>query len=416
MHVTCLRAFALALLAPLAPAQGTADCTDVSTTIAPAYTASSSSTVFEVPVVVHVIAEDDGVTGDVPDATVISQIEVLNESFRALPGTPGASGFDTRIRFYLATEDPAGLPTTGILRYANSIWTSDTGSFRNTISWDPLRYLNVYVLRRPLGSGVIWYSFNPQRNGVGGPEDGVNVNTTFFGRNATFPYDEGLSCVAGAGVFLGLFTTQFGGCDTGDCYTSGDLICDTAPEATPTLGCPPLGTTSGCGVPRPIRNYLSLAEDRCKDHFTVEQANRMRCTLLNWRPDLARPEVPCRTPAEVVVRNAGNNPLALASTPPVLGGAATFSVTDFSYGNALLWGYSQPASVVLGSGQGLLVQLASAQLFTRPVPGLPMGSVSVAVPDDASICGARAYCQAVLFGGGPQPFQLTNAVDITAGF
>jgi hypothetical protein len=69
------------------------DCSLNNTNPAAAYAPSVAK--YRIPVVVHVIQNTSG-TGNLSDALVQSQITVLNEDFRALAGTPGAGGVDTR--------------------------------------------------------------------------------------------------------------------------------------------------------------------------------------------------------------------------------------------------------------------------------------------------------------------------------
>ena len=70
--------------------------------------------IYNIPVVVHVIQHTNG-DGALSPSTIQDQIDVLNEDFRAIQGSPGAPGFDTMIQFHLATVDPDGAPTTGII-------------------------------------------------------------------------------------------------------------------------------------------------------------------------------------------------------------------------------------------------------------------------------------------------------------
>ena len=62
--------------------------------------------IYLIPVVVHILQNNAG-KGAITNAMVRSQIDILNEDFRALKGTPGAKGFDAMIRFHLATQDLA---------------------------------------------------------------------------------------------------------------------------------------------------------------------------------------------------------------------------------------------------------------------------------------------------------------------
>ena len=54
--------------------------------------------VYEIPVVVHIIEHTNG-DGQISDALVDSQIDVLNEDFLALMGTPGSPGYDVGVQF-----------------------------------------------------------------------------------------------------------------------------------------------------------------------------------------------------------------------------------------------------------------------------------------------------------------------------
>lgn len=70
-----------------------------------------------IPVVVHVICTSAGAANDVSVAQIQSQIDVLNEDYQHMTGTPGfGADVDMEIHFCLATLDPSGLPTTGIKR------------------------------------------------------------------------------------------------------------------------------------------------------------------------------------------------------------------------------------------------------------------------------------------------------------
>ena len=146
---------------------------------------------YRIPVVVHVIRRDDGVTGHVPESMIRSQIDILNEDYLALVGTNGANGTDIQIEFYLATEDPAGNPTTGITYSDNSTWFSDGGSYWTSLAWDTHRYMNVYTNN---ASGALGYVPNlPQGGVVGSSSDRVVILWSAFGRDAPIgpPYDPG---------------------------------------------------------------------------------------------------------------------------------------------------------------------------------------------------------------------------------
>jgi hypothetical protein len=263
-----------------------ADCTFSRTRIEPQYDPSVEK--YRIPVVVHVIQQTNG-TGSMTDSRVQSQIDILNEDFLAIPGTNGAPGTDVQIEFYLATEDPSGDPTTGITRSTNNTWFNDGGGYYNTLAWDTNRYLNIYTNN---GGGALGYVPNLPQGGIAGSNsDRVVILYSTFGRNAPYsPFNLGRTATHEVGHYLGLDHTFAGGCSNS--YTSGDLIMDTNPESSPTWGCP--GSRSSCGSQAPIDNYMDYSDDRCMEKFTPEQANRMRCSLIHYRPNLYElAEGPC---------------------------------------------------------------------------------------------------------------------------
>lgn len=262
--------------------QGPSDCGYSSTNPTSQYEATY---VFDIPVVVHVIQRTDG-TGFIDAAMVSSQIDVLNEDFGALAGSLGAPGFNSMVQFHLATVDPAGNPTTGITYSTNNTWYNDGGNYWNTLAWDTNKYLNIYTNS---ASGYLGYVPDlPQGGLVGQAYDRVVILWSAFGRNAPIgaPYNKGRTATHEVGHYLGLEHTFQGGCGSAtNCYTTGDLICDTQPESSANYGCNP--GSSSCGFPDPVRNYMNYSDDTCMWEFTSEQSRRARCTLEYWRPNLA---------------------------------------------------------------------------------------------------------------------------------
>jgi len=253
---------------------------------------------YRIPVVVHIIQHSGG-DGVISDALVQSQIDVLNEDFLALTGTPGAPGSDIQIEFYLATEDPGGSPTTGITRTTNNIWFTDTGDYWTTLAWDTNVYMNVYT---NTAGGFLGYVEDFPQSGIAGSNtDRIVIAWDAFGRNAPrgAPYDQGRTLTHEVGHYLGLAHVFFGGCASDSmpgCYTTGDLVCDTAAQVTETGGCPGgQNSCAGGGVDN-IANYMDYSDDTCMNEFTPEQARRMRCSLENWRPDLFELDTPASPP------------------------------------------------------------------------------------------------------------------------
>lgn len=274
------------LVGQAAPLTGTpADCSTTTTNPAPEYL---PGLLWHLPVVVHIIMDGPCSQGAVSDATVHEQIAILKQDFRARPGTNGALGVDTRIQFELATVDPDGNSTTGITRSCNTTWYNDQGAYWDSLAWDPHRYVNLYTNSANGARGYV--PFLPADAGgtmVGTNADRVVINWLAFGTGGPVPaHADGRTATHELGHYLGLYHPYLNGCGTATppgCYTTGDLVCDTPPDATSHSGCP-AGATSCGGVPVPIDNYMELTDDLCLTGFTLEQAQRMRCTLPAYRP------------------------------------------------------------------------------------------------------------------------------------
>jgi hypothetical protein len=268
---------------PVMELMSPSDCGRSSTTINQDY---NDTRTLVIPVVFHVIKKTDG-TGNIPDALIRSQVEILNQDFNAIAGTPGAMGTNAKLQFVLAKLDPSGNPTTGIDVVVNNTFFADPGSsgtntMKRTLKWDPTRYLNIYT-NNAGGGGILGYATFPSEE-AGGPEDGVVLNWVYVGLNAPggAPYDKGRTATHEVGHYLGLYHTFQSGCGSSTApFTSGDLIGDTLREAQPNYGCTPVA--SGCGGMSPIENYMDYSGDVCMTKFTVQQTNRIRCSMMNYR-------------------------------------------------------------------------------------------------------------------------------------
>jgi hypothetical protein len=291
----------------------TGDCSSFHTNPAAEY-APAGAPIRVVPVVFHIIRRTDG-TGEVSDALIQSQIEVLNEDFRAYGG--GTGGTDTRIQFTLA----------GVTRTTSNTWYNDGGGYYNSLAWDPDEYLNIYSNS---AGGYLGYAYVPSGGGVvGNLWDRVVVYWATVGRPGPYgdPYDLGRTVTHEVGHSLGLYHTFDGGCaSASSCYDNGDLICDTNPESSPNFSpC----TRFTCGSLDPTHNYMDYSDDVCMNQFTLDQAHRMRCTLQNFRVDLAESALP--GPASAPTPAHGATGVSVSAT---LGWSAGSGATghDVSFG------------------------------------------------------------------------------------
>ncbi len=338
------------------------DCSFNFTSIKPEY---NPDTLVEIPVVFHIIQRTNG-TGHIPEHLIHSQMEILNEDFNALQGTPGGPGNDARIRFVLANEDPQGNPTTGIYYHTNNQWFSDPGSgvtpMKANLNWDPDRYLNIYTNN---AAGALGYATFPQLS-AGNADDGVVLAWNTVGRNAPQGgmFNQGRTATHEVGHYLGLFHTFEGGCgSSNNPYGTGDRIADTVAHTGPDHQCQQRPSPCGGGN-TPIRNYMNYSPDTCMHEFTPEQINRMRCSLIHFRPDLFR-----------VVGGNGSGPVE-TSPEADFGGSAQGLTVQFSDESA-------PGSAAITSWQWSFGdgQSSSSQNPTHTYSSTGTYNVTVVVTD-----------------------------------
>jgi len=366
---------------------------------------------YDIPVVFHVIQHNSG-EGYLSPETIQDQIDVLNEDFQALAGTPGAPGTPGKIRFHLARTDPGGAPTTGITYTTNNTWFQDNGNYWGPLAWDTARYLNIYTNALPCCYGYV--SAFPSEGVAGQDLDRVVVWWEAVGRDGTsgWPLNMGRTTTHEVGHYLGLYHTFCGGCGSAvDCDTTGDLICDTERESSETLGCP--GNKSSCGSQDPIHNYMDYTDDPCLWEFTPEQVNRMRCTLLNWRPDLflefaAQETVRAGSPPNPTALQPGQSsgPIAASTWDPVVDHTSFEPGADADH----LILSASALEVPLGGAGQLLCGVPFLATLTNLSPGSPF---AVPIPNDASLLGASFCAQGGSSTGGA--FLFTNALDCVVG-
>jgi PKD repeat protein len=240
-----------------------------------------------IPVVVHII--HDGGIENISDDQVQSQIDVLNEDYRKIPGTNGdGNGVDTEIEFCLAQLDPDGDCTNGIVRIQSDLTYHDSyerPQLSELSSWDPARYVNIYVVKTIAGN-VLGYASFP-----GGPvdQDGIVMAHYAFGTigTVTAPYHLGRTSSHELGHWFGLYHTFNGGCGVDTC-SDGDYVCDTPPVVNPNFGCPVINTCHNDlpDVNDQVENYLDYTNDDCKSMFTQGQKDRMHAVLDSLRFDI----------------------------------------------------------------------------------------------------------------------------------
>jgi len=222
-----------------------------------------------VPVVFHVIRRNltpEG--GNVSDASINAQIEVLNDSFSG--GTGGAKvGF----RFELMQ----------VTRTTSTKWFRLTGygpevAMKTALKVGGPETLNIYSAN--LGGNYLGWAYFAQDAEEVGVLDGVVIHYRSIPGvpNAYSVYGEGDTATHEVGHWFDLFHTFQGGC-VGD----GDHVQDTAPEASAAFGCPQGRDTCVGGGIDPITNFMDYTDDACMFEFTRGQAERAQQAWTAYR-------------------------------------------------------------------------------------------------------------------------------------
>ncbi len=254
--------------------------------------ASRFAGVASIPVVVHVVWHTPA--QNISDAQVASQIEVLNQDFRAtnpdVASVPAAFQplvADARIEFRLATIDPDGNPTNGITRTSTTTTSFTHDDAVKTAAagheaWPADHYLNMWVC--PLSGGLLGYAQFP-----GGPADtdGVVCTHTAFGTTgtATAPFHLGRTATHEVGHYLNLF--HIWGDDGNGCGGT-DEVDDTPNQGGPNVGVPTFPKVSCDNGPNGdlFMDYMDYVDDAAMVMFTHGQAARMEACLDISRPTL----------------------------------------------------------------------------------------------------------------------------------
>lgn len=235
---------------------------------------------YTIPVVLHVVHK--GNDGNMGMAQALSGMKIMNDDFNGLNHDfndvdPAFESIKAtlNINFCLATIDPDGNPTTGVIYYdqLDTTWNQNIN-----YAWDNYKYFNIFFRKYVHDSLSLFtaYAYFPNTQDADNNTGGVHYSSIRWGYGPHSQLVEGQEWASvnthEDGHWLALYHI-FDGCDP------GDEVDDTPPAFGGQIapeGCNNLDFS--CGVHTNGENYMDYNIE-CKKMFTQGQVDRMTAAL-----------------------------------------------------------------------------------------------------------------------------------------
>lgn len=256
----------------------------------------TQGTVYIIPVVFHIMHQ--GGTENITDAQVYNAVSILNRDYRKLNADTASTvatfkgiAADVEIEFRLATVDPNGNCTNGIIRHnsPNTVWQSGTASYyaytgTTAGKWNPTKYLNIYTVKS-ISSGAAGYTYLPGTFSSGYAMDAIVILSNYVGAIGTGSAGTSRALTHEVGHWLNLSHTWGGTNQPGVSCTGSDGVSDT-PTTDGSTSCNLGKMTCNAGVLENVQNYMDYSY--CYTMFTTGQSTRMRNTVINNTGNVGR--------------------------------------------------------------------------------------------------------------------------------
>lgn len=254
---------------------------------------------YTVPIVFHILYQCN--TSYISDQTIMQALKEVNEDFaRTASDTnlivqPFKSSYvNSEIKFVLAKKDPQGNCINGIVRHENAKtrWeqgTANSGGISGNAyweyTWDPTRYLNVYVVSEIVPQGtvtgngqIVGYTYRPGTWATGNPHDAIVYDSDFISGTSS-GIRNSRSLTHEIGHWLNLAHT-WGNTNNPGVSCGDDQVTDTPVTRGEFGGCPS-SSVAVCTQTNPAMTGLNNVQNimnysGCARNFTSGQTNRMR--------------------------------------------------------------------------------------------------------------------------------------------
>ncbi len=245
----------------------------------------NASAVKVIPVVFHIIHE--GGPENISRAQCLNQLDLLNLDFRRLnpdaANTPApfqSLGADSEVEFRIATLDPAGNCTDGVVRVFSPLTNNARNNVKALSYWPSNKYLNIWIVKsieNTSGTSGIVIGF-AQFPGGAAATDGVVMRHDYTGDTgtATNSNNAGRTATHEVGHWLNLRHIW------GDATCGSDFVADTPTQQGPNQSnCPTFPSITCNNGPNGdmFTNYMDYTNGTCQNIFTIGQAARMDAAL-----------------------------------------------------------------------------------------------------------------------------------------
>jgi PKD repeat protein len=297
--------------------------------------------IYVIPVVFHIIHQ--GGNENIADEQIFDALEILNKDFRKQNSDTAliVDAFqdiaaDCGIEFHLATIDPNGDCSPGIVRISSDLtYTGDDPDLKELSYWPRNSYLNIWVCAN-ISDGVAGFSNLPgnvSSNWAAG-EDGIVIRSDYVGSIGTSSASHSRSLTHEVGHWLNLYHPWGGSNNPGiaDNCDMTDYVDDT-PQTIGWTSCNLTGASCGSTLDN-VQNFMEYSF--CSRMFTEGQRTRMRAALNSSTAQRNQ----LWTTTNLAETGVSNPPLCLADfnvnmSSVCVGDSVYF--TDASYHNVSEW-------------------------------------------------------------------------------